>query len=154
MWLWLSIVSWIASRKVISVFFCFFYWVIVLKEEEKPEPVDSSRCDAHLLASLRTHGDGGGDDEELRMLASLKREQEEDEHTASGLRASQIHRCNISISSDDASTWTHVSVVRAYCTVYTLPCCCCVVNRQHIHMHLNYKLQSLVGSPSFCLGLK
>ncbi|KAM8756571.1 protein CFAP20DC [Acanthopagrus schlegelii] len=57
--------------------------------------------------SLRVHGD---DDEELRMLASLKREQEEDECRASGFSASQIHQCNVSISvsSDDASTWTHI----------------------------------------------
>ncbi|XP_049894174.1 uncharacterized protein C3orf67 homolog isoform X1 [Epinephelus moara] len=81
------------------------------KEEEEDEntlkPVDSS---LHLLSSLRMHGDD--DDDELRMLASLKREQEEDECRASGLSASQIHQCNVSISmsSDDASTWTHVSM--------------------------------------------
>ncbi|KAL7407031.1 hypothetical protein ABVT39_001855 [Epinephelus coioides] len=85
------------------------------KEEEEDEntlkPVDSS---LHLLSSLQMHGDD--DDDELRMLASLKREQEEDECRASGLSASQIHQCNVSISmsSDDASTWTHISMV---CTV-------------------------------------
>ncbi|KAL7407033.1 hypothetical protein ABVT39_001855 [Epinephelus coioides] len=81
------------------------------KEEEEDEntlkPVDSS---LHLLSSLQMHGDD--DDDELRMLASLKREQEEDECRASGLSASQIHQCNVSISmsSDDASTWTHISM--------------------------------------------
>ncbi|XP_060897683.1 uncharacterized protein C3orf67 homolog [Labrus mixtus] len=60
------------------------------------------------LSSLRIHGD---DDDELRMLASLKREHEEDECRSSSLRASQIHQCNVSISmsSDDTSTWTHIS---------------------------------------------
>ncbi|XP_059186019.1 uncharacterized protein C3orf67 homolog isoform X2 [Centropristis striata] len=64
---------------------------------------------SRLLSSLRVHG---GDDDELQMLASLKREQEEDECRASGLSASQIHHCNVSISmsSDDASTWTHISM--------------------------------------------
>ncbi|XP_013764123.1 protein CFAP20DC isoform X5 [Pundamilia nyererei] len=80
------------------------------KEEEEDEtlkPVDSSHCDSDLLGSPQTQ-----DDEELRMLASLKREQEEDECKASGLSASQIHRCNVSISmsSDDTSTWTHISL--------------------------------------------
>ncbi|KAG7244655.1 hypothetical protein INR49_029674 [Caranx melampygus] len=80
------------------------------EEDEKLEPVDSSHYDLHLLGSHRMHGDD--DDEELRMLASLKREQEEDECRASGLRVSQIHQCNVSISmsSDDASTWTHISM--------------------------------------------
>ncbi|XP_071350741.1 protein CFAP20DC isoform X3 [Trachinotus anak] len=79
------------------------------EEDKKLEPVDTSHYDLHLLGSLRMHGD---DDEELRMLASLKREQEEDECSASGLSASQIHQCNVSISmsSDDTSTWTHFSM--------------------------------------------
>ncbi|GLD64572.1 uncharacterized protein AKAME5_001611100 [Lates japonicus] len=79
------------------------------EEDETLKPVDSSCYNFHLLGSLRMHGD---DDEELRMLASLKREQEEDECRASGLSASQIHQCNVSISmsSDDASTWTHISM--------------------------------------------
>uniref|UniRef100_A0A3P9CFF2 OCRE domain-containing protein n=1 Tax=Maylandia zebra TaxID=106582 RepID=A0A3P9CFF2_9CICH len=102
---WLSIVLWIAPKKVISVLL-----VINLKEEEDEtlKPVDSSHCDSDLLGSPQTQ-----DDEELRMLASLKREQEEDECKASGLSASQIHRCNVSIgmSSDDTSTWTHISLV-------------------------------------------
>ncbi|KAM8868567.1 protein CFAP20DC isoform 1-T1 [Synchiropus picturatus] len=52
------------------------------------------------------------DDEEMRMLASLRREQEEDENQASGLSASQIHQCHVSMSmsSDDNSTWTHISM--------------------------------------------
>ncbi|XP_029287819.1 protein CFAP20DC isoform X2 [Cottoperca gobio] len=82
------------------------------KEEENntPKPVDSSAYNLNLLTNLRTHGDDG--DNELRMLASLKREQEEDECRASGLSASQIHHCNVSISmsTDDASTWTHISM--------------------------------------------
>ncbi|XP_030585559.1 protein CFAP20DC isoform X2 [Archocentrus centrarchus] len=78
------------------------------KEEDKDEtlkPVDSSHCDLDPFSILHTQ-----DDEELRMLASLRREQEEDECKASGLSSSQIHRCNISISSDDTSTWTHISL--------------------------------------------
>ncbi|KAF1391754.1 hypothetical protein PFLUV_G00045370 [Perca fluviatilis] len=84
--------------------------VNILKEEDNTlKPVDSSDNNLHLLSSLRMHAD---DDDELRMLASLKREQEEDECRASGLSASQIHHCNVSISmsSDDASTWTHISM--------------------------------------------
>ncbi|XP_038552902.1 uncharacterized protein C3orf67 homolog isoform X2 [Micropterus salmoides] len=80
------------------------------EEEDKTlQPVDSSDYNLRLLSSLRMHG---GDDEELQMLASLKREQEEDECRAPGLSASQIHQCNVSISmsSDDASTWTHISM--------------------------------------------
>ncbi|KAM7402210.1 hypothetical protein PAMP_017473 [Pampus punctatissimus] len=80
------------------------------KEDNIQNPVDSSACDLHLINNLQMHGDD--DDEELRMLASLKREQEEDECRASGFSASQIHQCNVSISmsSDDASTWTHISM--------------------------------------------
>ncbi|XP_029907472.1 protein CFAP20DC [Myripristis murdjan] len=76
-------------------------------DEKRQEPVDSSTGDLHKLSNIRTQGD---DDEELRMLASLKREQEGDECGASGLSASQIHHCNISISmsSDDTTTWTHI----------------------------------------------
>ncbi|KAF3689938.1 putative protein C3orf67 -like protein [Channa argus] len=82
------------------------------KEEDDDETlkaVDSSHYEVDLLGSLQMHGD---DDEELQMLASLKREQEEDECRASGLSASQIHQCNVSISmsSDDTSTWTHISM--------------------------------------------
>ncbi|XP_051271717.1 uncharacterized protein C3orf67 homolog isoform X1 [Dicentrarchus labrax] len=80
------------------------------KEEDNPlKPVESRSYSLHLLSSLQMCGD---DDEELRMLASLKREQEEDECRASGLSASQIHQCNVtvSMSSDDTSTWTHISM--------------------------------------------
>ncbi|KAI4827835.1 hypothetical protein KUCAC02_031201, partial [Chaenocephalus aceratus] len=84
--------------------------VISLKEEGAytVHPNDSSVYNLHPLSSLRTHGE---DEEELRMLASLKREHEEDECKASGLSASQIQHCNVSVgmSSDDASTWTHIS---------------------------------------------
>ncbi|KAL3058731.1 hypothetical protein OYC64_010807 [Pagothenia borchgrevinki] len=84
--------------------------VISLKEEgaNTLHPNDSSVYNLHPLGSLRTHGE---DEEELRMLASLKREHEEDECKASGLSASQIQHCNVSVSmsSDDASTWTHIS---------------------------------------------
>ncbi|XP_033995219.1 uncharacterized protein C3orf67 homolog [Trematomus bernacchii] len=84
--------------------------VINLKEEgaNTLHPNDSSVYNLHPLGSLRTHGE---DEEELRMLASLKREHEEDECKASGLSASQIQHCNVSVSmsSDDASTWTHIS---------------------------------------------
>ncbi|KAJ4927103.1 hypothetical protein JOQ06_014840, partial [Pogonophryne albipinna] len=89
--------------------------VIRLKEEgaNTVHPNDSSVYNLHPLSSLRTHGE---DEEELRMLASLKREHEEDECKASGLSASQIQHCNVSVSmsSDDASTWTHISKV---CTI-------------------------------------
>ncbi|XP_076607536.1 protein CFAP20DC isoform X1 [Chaetodon auriga] len=83
--------------------------LLISEEDNTPKPVDSSDYNSHPLGSLQMHGD---DDEELRMLASLKREQEEDEPRASGLSASQIHQCNISISmsSDDTSTWTHISM--------------------------------------------
>lgn len=83
------------------------------------DPVDSSGgWKLHLLSSLGMRGDGG-DEEELRMLASLKREQEEDECKAPGLSASQIRQCNVgvSVSCGDASTWTHVSMV---CTIHLI----------------------------------
>ncbi|XP_076012967.1 protein CFAP20DC [Genypterus blacodes] len=77
-------------------------------EDKTLKHADASESDLHLLSSFQTHTD---DEEELRMLASLKRE-EEDECSASGFSASQIHQCNVSISmsSDDTSTWTHVSM--------------------------------------------
>ncbi|KAM3621826.1 uncharacterized protein V6R79_016501 [Siganus canaliculatus] len=79
------------------------------KEDASPKTVDSSGYHSHLLSSQQMYRD---DEEELRMLASLKREQEEDECRASGLSASQIHQCNVSISmsSDDTSNWTHISL--------------------------------------------
>ncbi|XP_062324654.1 uncharacterized protein C3orf67 homolog isoform X1 [Osmerus eperlanus] len=68
--------------------------------------VGTSSCDLHLLSSLHMQEE----EEELRMLASLRREQEEEEEMegATGLTSSQIHQCNVSIStsSDDTSTWT------------------------------------------------
>uniref|UniRef100_A0A665UDL0 Zgc:162324 n=1 Tax=Echeneis naucrates TaxID=173247 RepID=A0A665UDL0_ECHNA len=97
-----------------------FLWVIVLKGEDnnKLKPVDSSHYNLPLLGSLKMHGD---DDEELRMLASLKREQEEDECKGSGLSASQIHQCDVSISmsSDDTSTWTHISMVSHWNNIHS-----------------------------------
>lgn len=69
--------------------------VVILKEEDETlKSADSG---------LQMRGD---DDEELRMLASLKREQEENECRGSGL-----HVSHVSMSSDDASTWTHISTV-------------------------------------------
>ncbi|XP_029006093.1 uncharacterized protein C3orf67 homolog isoform X2 [Betta splendens] len=79
-------------------------------EDETLRTAASSPDEFHLLGSLRMHEE---DDEELQMLASLKREQEEEEECGStGLSASQIHQCNVSISMscDDASTWTHITL--------------------------------------------
>nr|XP_046166722.1 uncharacterized protein C3orf67 homolog isoform X3 [Oncorhynchus gorbuscha] len=77
------------------------------RAESRHEPVGSSSCDLRLLDSLRMQ-----EEEELHMLASLQREQEEEEDGggATGLSASQIHQCNVSIStsSDEPSTWTHI----------------------------------------------
>ncbi|KAM8915769.1 protein CFAP20DC isoform 2-T2 [Spinachia spinachia] len=79
-----------------------------VRDSDQLKPVDFGDHESHVVSRPRTRGD---DQHELRMLASLKREQEEYECGASGLSASQIHHCNVSISmsSDDASTWTHVS---------------------------------------------
>ncbi|XP_034023464.1 uncharacterized protein C3orf67 homolog [Thalassophryne amazonica] len=78
-----------------------------VNSDKRPEGVDCSVSDMPLLDSLKIHVD---DDEELRMLASLKREQEEDECGASGFSTSQIYQSNVSvsISSDYTSTWTHI----------------------------------------------
>lgn len=75
--------------------------LMVLKAEEGDDATEA--VDSELLCSL--------DEEELRMLASLKREQEEEESRASGLSASQIHQCTVgvSLSSEDASTWTRLA---------------------------------------------
>ncbi|XP_024229642.2 uncharacterized protein C3orf67 homolog isoform X1 [Oncorhynchus tshawytscha] len=77
------------------------------RAESRHEPVGSSSCDLRVLDSLRMQ-----EEEELHMLASLRREQEEEEEGggATGLSASQIHQCNVSIStsSDEPSTWTHI----------------------------------------------
>ncbi|XP_048054862.1 uncharacterized protein C3orf67 homolog isoform X2 [Megalobrama amblycephala] len=67
------------------------------------QPLGSSRCDLSR--------DEEDEEDELRMLASLKREQEEEgdgDMGSPGLSASQVHHCNISLSasSDDTSTWT------------------------------------------------
>uniref|UniRef100_A0A8C6V3N4 Zgc:162324 n=1 Tax=Neogobius melanostomus TaxID=47308 RepID=A0A8C6V3N4_9GOBI len=63
--------------------------------------------DALALDRVQPHQD----DEELRMLASLKREHEAEE-SAVALSDSQIHQCHVSlsVSSDDTSTWTHNSM--------------------------------------------
>ncbi|XP_054586634.2 protein CFAP20DC isoform X2 [Nothobranchius furzeri] len=77
------------------------------EEDEKLKAVDSSHYISRPRGSMQEE-----DDEEQRMLESLKREQEEDECGAPSLSTSQIHRCDVSISlsCDDASTWTHISV--------------------------------------------
>ncbi|KAM9799464.1 protein CFAP20DC isoform 3-T3 [Syngnathus typhle] len=80
----------------------------VKEEDNTIQPADSGDWHTKPVGSLQLHD---GDDDELQMLASLKREQEEDEYKASGLTASQIHQCNVnvSLSSEDASTWTRIS---------------------------------------------
>lgn len=77
-----------------------------------PKTTESSNYVTQLHASTRMCKD---EDVELRMLASLKRQQDEDECRAPALSASQIHQCDVSISlsSDDASAWTHISQVCA-----------------------------------------
>ncbi|XP_038124443.1 uncharacterized protein C3orf67 homolog isoform X2 [Cyprinodon tularosa] len=79
------------------------------KEEdgEIQRTVESSNYISQLHGSMRMYED---DEEELRMLASLKRQEEEDECRVPALRASQIHQCDVSISlsNDDPSTWTHI----------------------------------------------
>nr|XP_055070194.1 uncharacterized protein C3orf67 homolog isoform X1 [Misgurnus anguillicaudatus] len=72
--------------------------------DERVRPLGSSTCD------LRRRKEGE-EDEELRILATMKREQEEEQGGHMGgpsLTASQVHHCNISLSasSDDTSTWT------------------------------------------------
>ncbi|KAM9758006.1 protein CFAP20DC [Menidia menidia] len=78
------------------------------QEYEALKTVDSSH---YLLRPHRSLRMDTCDDEELRMLASLRREQEEDECSSLALSTSQIHQCavSISMSSDDTSTWTHMS---------------------------------------------
>ncbi|XP_053492660.1 uncharacterized protein C3orf67 homolog isoform X4 [Ictalurus furcatus] len=81
-------------------------------------PVGSSICDLSKRAEQEED-----EEEELRMLASLKRQQEEEEGGTcdSGLSASQVQQCNVSLSmrSDDTSTWTQC-----------IPLVSC-----HLHMH-------------------
>ncbi|KAM6927833.1 protein CFAP20DC [Xenentodon cancila] len=86
----------------------FFGSEIESDEEEEDETLktdDSSPNVLQLDGTLRMQDDDG---EELQMLASLKREQDEDKCIAPGLSASQIHQCGVSVSlsSDDASAWT------------------------------------------------
>ncbi|XP_061687979.1 uncharacterized protein C3orf67 homolog isoform X2 [Syngnathoides biaculeatus] len=81
-----------------------------LKEEDDTmQPGDSGDWHINPAKSLQLHQ---GDDDELQMLASLKRQQEEDEYKASGLSASPIHECKVSMSrtSEDTSTWMHFSM--------------------------------------------
>ncbi|XP_019751269.1 protein CFAP20DC isoform X1 [Hippocampus comes] len=80
------------------------------EEDDTIQPGDRGDWHSNPANSLQLRG---GDDAELQMLASLQRErEEEDERKASGLSASQIHQCNVSmsLSSEDTSTWTHTSV--------------------------------------------
>ncbi|XP_061642180.1 uncharacterized protein C3orf67 homolog isoform X2 [Phyllopteryx taeniolatus] len=78
-------------------------------EDNTMQPGDSGDEHINPASSLQLHQ---GDDDELQMLASLKRQQEEDKYKASGLSASQIHQCKVSMSqsSEDTSTWTHISM--------------------------------------------
>lgn len=69
---------------------------------------DSSGSDYfQLMQNLKLHEE---DKEELQMLASLRREQEEDEYGASSLGRLQIQKCNIS-TSPGAPPWTPISMV-------------------------------------------
>ncbi|XP_060774248.1 uncharacterized protein C3orf67 homolog [Neoarius graeffei] len=76
-----------------------------VRESMRRMPVGSSACDLSKRAEQEED-----EEEELRMLASLKRQQEEEEGGTcdSGLSASQVQQCNVSLSmsSDDTSTWT------------------------------------------------
>ncbi|XP_061905025.1 uncharacterized protein C3orf67 homolog isoform X4 [Entelurus aequoreus] len=79
------------------------------EEDETIQPGDCGDWHLKPTSRLQLHE---GDDDELQMLASLKRQQEEDESRASGLSASLIQQCNVSmsLSSEDNSTWTHVTL--------------------------------------------
>lgn len=124
------------------------------KEIDKPlKPVDSSSCDFHLLSSLRIQG-VDDEEEELEMLATLKREQDEDEYRDSGITASQIHQCNVSISmsSDNASICTHISMVCTILLFYSWSSFVdCSLNSDSC-VQLIYHLQSLAGFTSFYLS--
>lgn len=98
--------------------FCFTgkldYFISVLQAMVSEESADlwkssdSSSSDyLQLMQNLKLHEE---DKEELQMLASLRREQEEDEYGASSLSGLQIQECNIS-SSPDAPPWTPVYMV-------------------------------------------
>ncbi|XP_028303181.1 protein CFAP20DC isoform X2 [Gouania willdenowi] len=80
-------------------------------EEEEGELYDSSHFDLHQPGSLPSQRNDD-DEEELRMLASLKREQDEDVCGLSLLSQSLIRKCNVSksVSSDDTSGCTHTSM--------------------------------------------
>lgn len=82
----------------------------VLDSEESDDlwkSSDSSSSDYLLLMqNLKLHEDK----EELQMLASLRREQEEDEYGASSPSGLQIQECNIS-TSPGGPPWTPVSMV-------------------------------------------
>ena len=73
---------------------------------------DGSRPNVSVSSSRDLHKLGEEEEEELRMLASLCREQTEEDEQEDGrghrLSASQQRRCNVSlsISSDDTTTWT------------------------------------------------
>ncbi|KAJ7999884.1 hypothetical protein DPEC_G00199040 [Dallia pectoralis] len=100
---------------------------VMERRKMRHEPVWSpgTSCDLSLLDSLRLFEQEEeelrkldsrplreDEEEELRMLDSLRREQEEEDKGggATGLSASQIDHCNVSISSDDTSTWTHMTM--------------------------------------------
>ncbi|KAK1796440.1 hypothetical protein P4O66_009494 [Electrophorus voltai] len=76
-----------------------------VRESTRRSPAGSCR---HDLCGTPEHEEDV--EEELQMLASLRRQQEEEEGGTgeSGLSASQLHQCNVSLSmsSDDTSTWT------------------------------------------------
>ncbi|XP_047670091.1 uncharacterized protein C3orf67 homolog isoform X2 [Tachysurus fulvidraco] len=80
-------------------------WHLQVRKSMSKMPVGSSTCDLSKKAEQEED-----EEEELRMLASLKRQQEEEEGGTcdSGLSASQVQQCNVSLSmsSDDTSTWT------------------------------------------------
>lgn len=86
--------------------------VLQLMDSEESDDLwkscDSSTSDyLQLMQSLNLHEE---DKEELQMLASLRREQEEDEYAASRLSGLQIQECNIS-TSPGAPPWTPISMV-------------------------------------------
>ncbi|XP_036388678.1 uncharacterized protein C3orf67 homolog [Megalops cyprinoides] len=82
------------------------------------KPIGISTSESYTQGSLGNQEE----EEELRMLASLLRQQEEEreelyeESRSPGLSTSQIHNCNVSIStsSDDTSAWTPYVPMPAY----------------------------------------
>ncbi|XP_077459820.1 protein CFAP20DC isoform X2 [Stigmatopora argus] len=85
-------------------------WNNPLKEEDNASQPGVSG-DWHLNPTSSLQSYMGGNDE-LQMLTSLKREQEDDEHKALGSTTSQIRQCNVStsLSSEEMSTWAHISM--------------------------------------------